>query len=173
MSGAPRRSGPDALEALLPMLLMADGAAVSAARGGSMGEPFASATDVQVNLGSREGLRPGEVVAVAGAGSLVIHRLVHVGSGDRAGYVITKGDALRLPDPPVSVDAVVGRVSAIRVRGVWEAVASSPRARAGFAAGIVRVVFERNVHAAVLLTRLLRSGASLVARVRARLGVTT
>jgi len=49
---------------------------------------------------------PGDIVLVEAGGSLVCHRLVYV-AGGRA---VTRGDNSVACDPPVPVDAIIGRV---------------------------------------------------------------
>lgn len=58
-------------------------------------------------------LRRGDVVVVRREGDLVTHRLVAVGDGQW----YTKGDNVRYLDPPVTVDAILGRVVAIERGG--------------------------------------------------------
>jgi signal peptidase I len=58
-------------------------------------------------------LRRGDVVVVRCAGGLVTHRLVAVGDGEW----YTKGDNARHLDPPVTADAILGRVVAIERGG--------------------------------------------------------
>ena len=58
-------------------------------------------------------LRRGDVIVVRRAGGLVTHRLVALGDGEW----YTKGDNARHLDPPVTADAILGRVVAIERGG--------------------------------------------------------
>ena len=70
------------------------------------------------------------------------HRLVYDGTR-RAGVFITRGDDEILPDPPIDLRRVVGRVVAVESRGLWlppPAPVRAPVARRTLARGILAVV---------------------------------
>jgi hypothetical protein len=76
---------------------------------------------------------PGDVIAFAAGRGLVAHRVVGQGRGARArAWVVTRGDARVLCDPPGRVAHVAGRVAAWRAPGsaAWEPVPPAP-ARTG------------------------------------------
>ena len=59
---------------------------------------------------------PGEVVLFERDGRLLAHRVVEKVGGPERTLLITRGDGLRAPEPPVLPEEVLGRVTAI-VRG--------------------------------------------------------
>jgi hypothetical protein len=59
---------------------------------------------------------PGEVVLFERDGRLFAHRVVEKVGGHERTLLITRGDGLRAPEPPVSPEELLGRVTAI-VRG--------------------------------------------------------
>jgi len=59
---------------------------------------------------------PGEVVLFKRDGRLLAHRVVAKVGGPERTLLITRGDRLRMPEPPVSPEELLGRVTAI-VRG--------------------------------------------------------
>ena len=59
---------------------------------------------------------PGEVVLFERDGRLLAHRVVAKVGGPERTLLITRGDRLRRPEPPVSPEELLGRVTAI-VRG--------------------------------------------------------
>jgi phage repressor protein C with HTH and peptisase S24 domain len=86
-------------------------------RGDSMAPAFAAGDVLDVAPLDRLP-RPGEVVVASRGGMLVAHRVLRV---DR-GAVWLRGDAARAGDPPLPLDAVIGRVVSPR-RSAWRAVA--------------------------------------------------
>lgn len=78
-------------------------------------------------------LQPGDLLAVVGdrPGCVVVHRLAAI-DGDR---LILRGDANGYDDAPVPRSAVVGRVCALRWRGVELHEPNNPLAKQGLAAG--------------------------------------
>ena len=72
--------------------------------------------------------RPGDLVVAQRHGFLVTHRLVGVDGA----LAITQGDACAAPDPPLATEALLGRVVAVRRRGLWGLLARlRVRSRAG------------------------------------------
>jgi len=59
---------------------------------------------------------PGEVVLFERDGRLLAHRVLAKVGGPERTLLITRGDRLRTPEPPVSPEELLGRVTAI-VRG--------------------------------------------------------
>jgi hypothetical protein len=59
---------------------------------------------------------PGEIVLFARQGRLVAHRVLRKIYQQEGLFLLTRGDRLRKPDPPVSPEELLGRVTAI-VRG--------------------------------------------------------
>lgn len=58
-------------------------------------------------------ISPGDVVLIARNGGFSAHRVVEKVVGAGRTLLITRGDALRAPDPPVSPEELLGRVTAI------------------------------------------------------------
>ena len=72
----------------------------------------------------------GDVVAFMTDGHLVVHRIVYRRPRRRRNtpaLLITRGDAMMLPDAPIDADAVVGRVVEMRMRDGWQQVGAPPR----------------------------------------------
>jgi hypothetical protein len=69
---------------------------------------------VCVSSVDRDAYRPGDVVLYARNGRLFVHRLAEM-AGEA---VVTRGDALLEPDPPVRAGDLLGRVVSIE-RGGW------------------------------------------------------
>jgi len=80
---------------------------------------------VEVRRESVAEISAGDVVLCARHGGFLAHRVVYRGTGvspvrhgqDAHATLITRGDALRTPDAPVSPDELLGRVTAILRRG--------------------------------------------------------
>jgi len=63
----------------------------------------------------------GTIVAFVANGKTFVHRVSWRGRSWAArGWLLTQGDALRLPDPPVHRDAVLGQVVAVERGDVWQ-----------------------------------------------------
>ena len=155
---------------LLPLLHSADVRVVSAASGGSMGERFAAGAAIEIETGAGRTLAVGDVVAVARGDGIVAHRLVHVGSGRRAGHFITKGDNRRLPDRLVHRTAIVGRVTALEVDGAWIPVPGAPPAfDRGLSVRTLRFIFDRHLPAAALWASATQWLAAVASKLRRRL----
>lgn len=88
-------------------------------RGGSMSGLIAAGSRVRVIFGDAHWSR-GEVVAFIDGARIVVHRVVYRGYSPRArNYLITQGDAMSLPDPPIAASAVLGTVVAVHDAGGW------------------------------------------------------
>jgi signal peptidase I len=164
--------GPEPLESLVPLLRGAQADMVTQASGTSMGPAFAAGVAIRISGGGLDSIQVGDVVAVARGDRFVAHRVVHVGSGPRAGYLITRGDVSFLPDPPMSQSRVVGRVTHIQVNGDWVTVPPclEPRGRLTLAA--VRWLFARHVPSAIWVTRAAHRVLTLGRRARHAIGKT-
>lgn len=92
-------------------------------------------------------LSPGDLIAVEVDTRLVLHRFVRV---DDAGLLVLRGDSHRAEDPPVSPEAVVGRVPNL-VLGLHEV------PRSAWAAKVLRPIVGRVVPP--LASRLVDRGA--------------
>jgi hypothetical protein len=114
----------------------------STVQGPSMGAALPDGSSIRIQLGPATVCQPGEIVACLIGTKLVTHRLVYDGTR-RAGVFITRGDDEILPDPPIDLRRVVGRVVAVESRGLWlppPAPVRAPVARRTLARGILAVV---------------------------------
>jgi hypothetical protein len=84
-------------------------------RGASMGTTLPDGCVARVTLDPPGAVGVGEVVVFRQGGQLVAHRVVYSGRrGRAAGHLLTRGDARLVPDPPVSLSRLLGRVTARR-----------------------------------------------------------
>jgi hypothetical protein len=107
----------------------ADGVVESDVRGVSMGAVIPDGARIRIR--SVSAIPPtGTVVAFHAGGRTVVHRIRWQRRAGRArAWLVTQGDAMRLPDAPVPVDAVIGRVIAVRGDdGAWRPLSVVPRA---------------------------------------------
>jgi signal peptidase I len=89
--------------------LLADGVCVLMnARGGSM-FPLISAGDM-ITVRQERSYSVGEVVVFKRNGALLCHRLVKLFESGGIRCAVTRGDSLLLPDKPVPVDRILGKV---------------------------------------------------------------
>jgi hypothetical protein len=102
--------------------------------GSSMEPAIASGADVLLVCGTA--CAPGDVVAVRAAGAVLVHRVV--ARGRDGTWLLTRGDARLVPDPPVRAEDVIGRVTGRRAGGGFEDV---PGGRGSPAAGVVLASF--------------------------------
>ncbi len=113
-------------------------------RGGSMGSAVPEGATVRIRLDGAAGAPVGAVVAILLDGMLSVHRLVGWGRSAAArGWAVTLGDANTFCDAPLPPEAVLGRVTAVRLHdaGGWQPpppAPSQPRLRR-LAGGAVRV----------------------------------
>jgi hypothetical protein len=92
----------------------------------------------------------GDIVLFAREGRLFAHRVIS-SAGERGGeQLVTRGDALRVPEPPVTSAELLGRVCLILRAGKWTA------PRAGLSPGgiLLAAFVKRSARAAGLLLRL-------------------
>jgi signal peptidase I len=68
---------------------------------------------VSVDRASQEQISPGDIALFSQHGKFLAHRVVHknFASGDEESYVITRGDRLKVSDPPVPASQILGRVT--------------------------------------------------------------
>jgi len=128
----------------------------STVAGRSMLPTLPAGTRIVIDLRDRD-YRPGAIVAVLSGNTVTAHRLIGRGRGRRArGYWIARGDANALPDPPVSVAAVLGSV---RLADGGELAAEPRRSLlVRIAALIVTAALEVDVRFARALTRAASAG---------------
>lgn len=125
--------------------------------GSSMQPTIAPGTELVVRC--TDHFPVGDVVVYVFLDQVVVHRLI----ARRRGWLLTRGDAHTIPDPPITdPEVLIGTVTGIRRAHGFEAVPPGPRSIARAAAviltsigGMIGVIGVRAV------LRLLRIGSSL------------
>jgi hypothetical protein len=130
----------------------------SAIRGTSMHGTLPEGVRIRIRCDGGAEAGPGAVVAFAGDGRLVAHRVAARGRGARARrWVVTLGDGCTICDVPVAVDAVLGTVIAREYHGVWQPVPGAVvrrgwrRVATVALLGCVRLALEADVRLAAAL----------------------
>jgi len=132
-------------------VLKSAGQARLAVTGTSMLPSIRPGDMLEVHRQGMEAILPGDVVLFLRNGGFAAHRVMEkAGEPDRT-LLITRGDALRVPDSPVSPEELLGRVTAILRGGrrldprltPWARVASWFLARSEFCARVARRLSRR------------------------------
>jgi hypothetical protein len=132
------REDPARILAVASRLRAPDRAIESTVVGMSMGRTIPAGSRIQIELGERGRYERGEVVAFLAGDHIVVHRVVgRVGRGAR-GYLLTRGDAALVPDPPIDEACILGAVTAIRREQGWTA--PGGRAEVSFPARVITSV---------------------------------
>lgn len=88
--------------------------------GMSMGPGLPPGSRIRIALIHRARYDPGEIVAYLARNQVVVHRVAHRGRVAAAsGYLLTRGDATLVPDPPVEPGQVLGPVTGVWCGGAW------------------------------------------------------
>jgi hypothetical protein len=96
--------------------------------GMSMGRGLGPGSRIRIELSDRARYDVGEVVAFLSGPQVIVHRVVHRGrAGAAAGHVLTRGDAVLVPDPPLPHDRILGPVVAVRSEEGWTQPAGARR----------------------------------------------
>jgi len=127
------------------------GEARLAASGSSMLPSIRPGDVLEVHREGMAGISIGDIVVFEREARLVTHRVVEKVGGSERTLLITRGDALRVPDPPVSPEELLGRVTAILRGGRrldprltrWARAASWFLARSEFCARVARRLSRR------------------------------
>lgn len=99
----------------------------STVTGTSMGPGLGPGSRIRIALTHRARYEIGEVVAYLADRQVVVHRVVHRGRAAAArGYVITRGDATVVPDPPVDHGRILGSVTGVWRAGGWTPLGGPP-----------------------------------------------
>ena len=132
-------------------VLRSAGQARLAVTGTSMLPSIRPGDMLEVHRQGMEAILPGDVVLFLRNGGFAAPRVMEkAGEPDRT-LLITRGDALRVPDPPVTPEELLGRVTAV-LRGErrldprltrWARVASWFLARSEFCARVARRLSRR------------------------------
>jgi hypothetical protein len=100
----------------------------STVTGTSMGPGLGPGSRIRVALVHRARYEAGEVVAYVSGGQVVVHRVAHRGRAAAArGYLITRGDATLVPDPPVDHGRILGPVTGVWRAAGWMSPSGPPR----------------------------------------------
>jgi signal peptidase I len=94
-------------------------------------------------------VRPGETAFISSHGRLVAHRVKAVQGAAAKEYLITQGDTVPSPDPPVTAENLLGVVVTIERHGR----SFAPRLRPGLAARVTAAVLRRSSRASKILQR--------------------
>ncbi len=94
----------------------------SVVAGGSMGATLPDGSRIRIEIGLRTEFGPGEVIAFLPRSHIVVHRLVGRGRGRGAGWLLTRGDGVVTPDPPVDPERVLGPVVGVERGDHWSGV---------------------------------------------------
>ena len=116
------------------------------ARGGSMHPSIRSGDRVTVSPLSGTPPSKGEVAAFRhpDSGRLLVHRVFKTGGGG----IQTRGDNLRIPDPPVAEESVLGVVTAVERNGralPWPGRAGNPWTRYRLGLVLLRIDIRREI----------------------------
>ena len=100
----------------------------STVKGVSMGPGLGPGSRIRIALAHRARYEAGEVVAYVAGSQVVVHRVVHRGRAAAAqGYLITRGDATLVPDPPIEHALILGPVTGVWRAGDWVPLDGQPR----------------------------------------------
>lgn len=92
-------------------ILKSSGQAKLAVTGASMLPAIWPGDILEVHRQSAAEISPGDVVLFARRGGFAAHRVVEKVGGPERTLLITRGDALRAPDSPISPEELLGRVT--------------------------------------------------------------
>ncbi len=96
-------------------------------RGGSMTGAVPARSPIRIAL-LRRPWQIGDVVAFMDGARVVVHRIVHrCGIGCAQEFLITRGDAKLLPDPPIEASAILGPVIEFSCGGQWRSIGPATR----------------------------------------------
>ena len=148
-----RRSMPagereERLQAIAPLLKRVEGEVELMLYGASMEPTIPDASLIRIRCREPEACRVGDVVVMQAGNRVIAHRVLHRGRrGQAREYLITRGDARWLPDPPVPAAALLGIVTGVAVGEAWNppAPAAEPGRAAAISFALLRSALERNV----------------------------
>jgi len=121
------------------------------ASGSSMLPSIRPGDVLEVHRESIAAISIGDVVVFEREARLITHRVVEKVAGPKRALLITRGDAVRAPDPPVTPEELIGRVTAILRAGRrldprltrWARMAAWLLARSEFCARVARRLSRR------------------------------
>lgn len=84
-----------------------------------MGSTLPNGSRIRIQINRRTDYRPGEILAFLPCRQVVVHRVVARGRGRGRGHLLTRGDSLVVPDPPVDRTRVLGPVTEVDGGDGW------------------------------------------------------
>ncbi len=96
----------------------------SAIRGSSMAPAIPPRSRLRVRVGGQIPCQVGDVVFYLADDGYTAHRVVYRAAG--GAYLLAEGDARFAPDPPLSMQQVLGTVVAVEIGGQWLPVDGPP-----------------------------------------------
>ena len=143
------RAREERLRAIVPLLKRVEGEVELMLYGVSMEPTIPDASLIRIRCREPHTCKVGDVIVMQTGTGIVAHRVLYRGRRGRAAqYLITRGDARWLPDPPVPVASLLGIVTGVAAGKIW---GPPPAARqesgwaAAFSFAVLRLVLERNV----------------------------
>jgi hypothetical protein len=114
------RSDPQRTLAVADSLRGPDRCIESTVSGLSMGASLPPGSRIRIALIPPSGHAAGDVIAYLADNQVIVHRVLHCGrAGAARNYLIARGDATLVPDPPVEIDHVLGPVAGVWGTGGW------------------------------------------------------
>ncbi|NNG14858.1 MAG: hypothetical protein HKM89_00165 [Gemmatimonadales bacterium] len=157
------------LRAIVPLLKRVEGDVELMLYGLSMEPTIPDASVIRIRCREPETCRVGDVVVMQAGSRIIAHRVLHRGRRGRAReYLITRGDARWLPDPPVPVASLLGVVAGVAAGETWSP-PSAAREESGWAAALSFAVLRSALELNVTLGRSL--AAALAGLRRGYLGL--
>ena len=160
---------------LVRMLLQTGKHVESVVSTASMGRALPIGSRIRIRRCGERSPSDGQIVAFLGGDRIVVHRVVYAGRrGAARGFLITRGDADWLCDPPVHMELVAGCVDEMSSDEQWRRVgpAQTPQRRrvlASLARALLAVALEVSPRAAAALGRWMFSLRVWLRRLRSRL----
>jgi hypothetical protein len=92
----------------------------STVSGFSMGASLPPGSRIRIALHPPTGHAAGEVIAYLAGNQVIVHRVLHCGrAGAARRFLIARGDATLVPDPPIELRHVLGPVTGVWRAGGW------------------------------------------------------
>ena len=92
----------------------------STVSGFSMGASLPPGSRIRIALDPSTGYAAGEVIAYLSGNQVIVHRVLHCGrAGAARQYLVARGDATLVPDPPIELGHVLGPVTGVWRAGGW------------------------------------------------------
>jgi hypothetical protein len=109
------RDDPERILALAASLRAPNRVVESTVKGMSMGSGLPPGSRIRIDMSHHQRFEIGAVVAFVGGNQVIVHRVVHNGRD----HLLTRGDAILVPDSPVKRNQVLGPVTAVIRNDCW------------------------------------------------------